>query len=95
MSTKTNLNSECCPRFDPTSWNEKTFNWENKKFIKDKVFTLFYMPINFGAVITRLTNKVQKQEQIYRLGYVFQIILQSGKWKYSLLLIETFRKLKM
>lgn len=60
MSTKTNLNSECCPKFDPTSWNEKTFNWDNKKFIKDKVFTLFYMPINFGAVITRLTNKVQK-----------------------------------
>lgn len=60
MSTKINLNSECCPKFDPTSWDEKTLNWENKKFIKDKVFTLFYMPINFGAVIMRLTNKVQK-----------------------------------
>ncbi|MFZ3132351.1 MAG: hydrolase [Desulfosporosinus sp.] len=24
------------------------------------VFTIFYMPFNFGAVITRLTNKVQK-----------------------------------
>lgn len=60
MSTKSNVNSECCPKFDPTLWNEKTFNWENKKFIKDKVFTLFYIPINFGAVITRLTKKVQK-----------------------------------
>ena len=59
MSNKINLNLECCPKFDPSLWDEKTFNWESKEFIKDKVFTLFYMPINFGAVITRLTNKVQ------------------------------------
>jgi len=60
MSTKSIVNSECCPKFDPTEWNEKSFKWENKKFIKDNVFTLFYVPMNFGAVITRLTNKVQK-----------------------------------
>jgi len=60
MSTKSSINSECCPKFNPTVWNEKSFKWENKKFVKDSVFTLFYIPINFGAVITRLTNTVQK-----------------------------------
>ena len=45
--------TECCPKFDPALWDDKEFNWDNKKFIKAKVFTLFYMPINFGPVITR------------------------------------------
>lgn len=60
MSTNLNSSSECCPKFDSALWNEKSFKWENKKFVKDKVLTFFYIPINFGAVITRLTNKVQK-----------------------------------
>ena len=60
MSIKPIVDSECCPKFDPTLWNEKTFKWENKRFIKDKVFSIFYIPMNFGAVITRLTNKVEK-----------------------------------
>jgi hypothetical protein len=51
---------ECCPKFDPASWDEKVFNWDNKKFIKDKVFTLFYMPINFGAVMIRMNKNLEK-----------------------------------
>jgi hypothetical protein len=49
---------ECCPEFKPELWDEKDLNWENKKFIKDKVFTLFYMPINFGSVIKKLMKKI-------------------------------------
>ena len=48
----------CCPKFDPTPWDDKTFDWENKKFIKDSVFTLFYMPMNFGKVMKRLDKKL-------------------------------------
>lgn len=44
----------CCPIFDPAPWNEKSFTWENKRFIKARVFSFFYIPINFGKVITRL-----------------------------------------
>jgi hypothetical protein len=51
---------ECCPKFDPIPWDEKTFEWENKKFIKDKVCTLFYMPMNFGKVMKRLDKKVRE-----------------------------------
>ena len=51
---------ECCPKFDPTPWDGKIFEWNNKRFIKDKVFTLFYMPINFGPVIVRMNKKVEK-----------------------------------
>ena len=51
---------ECCPRFEPSIWEDKIFDWDNKRFIKDKVATFFYMPLNFGAVITRLVGKIEK-----------------------------------
>jgi hypothetical protein len=53
-------NEECCPKFDPAPWDDNLFEWENKKFIKEKVFTLFHVPINFGAVMKRLDEKVRK-----------------------------------
>jgi len=50
----------CCPEFDPAPWDGKVFEWENKKFIKDKVFTFLFMPVNFGAVITRMNKQIEK-----------------------------------
>jgi len=52
-----NENQECCPKFDPALWNEKEFEWESKRFIRDSVFTIFYIPINFGAAMRRFSNK--------------------------------------
>ena len=54
------IEQECCPKFDPAPWDGKVFDWDNKKFIKDKVFTLFYMPVNFGAVMVRMNKKLEK-----------------------------------
>jgi len=54
--------SECCPQFDPIPWDGKVFEWEGKKFIKDKVRTLFYMPMNFGSVMKRLDSKIRKTD---------------------------------
>ena len=54
-----NQNEECCPKFDPAPWDGKVLEWGNKKFIKGKVFTLFFMPVNFGSVIVKLMAKVK------------------------------------
>ncbi len=59
MTTKTETSSTCCPKFDPLPWDDKLFEWKDKKFIKDSVCTLFYMPVNFGKVMTRLDKKVK------------------------------------
>lgn len=48
----------CCPQFNPGPWQEKEFEWHDKKFIKTKVRTLFYMPINFGGAMRRLDKLV-------------------------------------
>ncbi|MBC8402429.1 MAG: hypothetical protein H8E14_13150 [Candidatus Marinimicrobia bacterium] len=60
MTSQSEADSICCPKFDPIQWDDKTFEWENKKFVKNSVFTLFYMPINFGKVMKRLDKKVTK-----------------------------------
>lgn len=53
-----NQNEICCPEVNPELWEGKTFEWKDKKFIKDKVRTLFYIPINFGTVMTRSIKKI-------------------------------------
>jgi len=50
---------DCCPEFDPAPWDDKTLIWDHKLFIKDKVCTLFYMPMNFGKVMKRLDHKIK------------------------------------
>ena len=62
MKSETEQEPECCPKFDPVSWDDKTFEWHNKKFIRDKVFTLFYMPVNFGSVMKKLDEKLTKAD---------------------------------
>jgi hypothetical protein len=48
----------CCPKFDPAPWDDKTFEWNDKLFVKSSVFTLFYMPVNFGSVMKKMDKKV-------------------------------------
>jgi len=52
--------AECCPKFNPIPWDDKIIEWNNKLFIKDRVFTFFYMPVNFGKVMRRLDENVRK-----------------------------------
>lgn len=48
----------CCPQFNPVPWDDITTEWSDKKFIKDKVLTLFFMPLNFGSVMRRLDARM-------------------------------------
>lgn len=49
----------CCPQFDPAPWDGTLHQWIGKMFIKDRICTLFYMPLNFGGVMRR-TDKLIK-----------------------------------
>ncbi|MBU1032353.1 MAG: hydrolase [Patescibacteria group bacterium] len=54
----TNTNKECCPVFDPSKWDEKTHTWNNKKFIKETIPTLFHIP--FPPMIGKKITKMWK-----------------------------------
>ncbi|MCP4654482.1 MAG: hypothetical protein GY856_03575 [bacterium] len=43
----------CCPKFDPEPWDDQEITWEDKAFVKDRVRSLFHIPLNFGGVMKR------------------------------------------
>ncbi|MBM3308785.1 MAG: hypothetical protein FJY77_00885 [Candidatus Altiarchaeales archaeon] len=49
----------CCPRFNPEPWNEKEITWKDKLFLKDQVKSFLHIPLNFGGVIVRNTEKIK------------------------------------
>ena len=60
-------NKECCPTFHPEKWSEKSFNWDNKKFIKAMVPTFFHIPLppmigNRISKLMKLAGDAQKLE---------------------------------
>jgi len=50
----------CCPKFDPKNWDEKEITWDNKLFVKDRVMSVFHMPLNFGQVVSKNMEKIEK-----------------------------------
>lgn len=58
MTQSTEKDPVCCPEFDPAPWDDKMIEWTNKRFLKDHVCTMFYMPLNFGKVMKRLNQQV-------------------------------------
>lgn len=79
-----NQKAECCPKFDPASWDGRIFEWENKRFIKDKVLTFFYMPLNFGSAMTRSVGKIEKAGTKMSEGMV--LADHTSKWNIDLYL---------
>jgi hypothetical protein len=49
----------CCPPFDPGPWDGKEIVWEGRRFVKDRVTSLFHIPLNFGAVMKRTMRAIE------------------------------------
>jgi hypothetical protein len=84
MSNNESHKNDCCPQFDPTGWDDKIFDWDNKKFIKDKVCTFFYMPCNFGSVMKRLTKTLNSAG--VELGECICLSDHTSKWNMDIYL---------
>ena len=50
---------DCCPPFDPDPWDGTTLTWEDRRFVKDRVTSLFHVPLNFGAVMKRNIARIE------------------------------------
>ncbi len=60
MRNQNNKSTECCTLIDPALWEDKTFVWQNRKFIRTKVCTFFFMPLNFGGVMRKIDMKIRE-----------------------------------
>jgi hypothetical protein len=55
---------QCCPPFQPEGWDDQRFEWTDRRFIRERVNCLFYMPLGFGKVISGLFGKVVAAEAL-------------------------------
>lgn len=60
MSTSETFETGCCPRFNPELWQEKEIIFENKLFLKDHVTSVFHIPLNYGKVMERDMEIIEK-----------------------------------
>ena len=61
----------CCPRFEPGPWDEKEHVFDGRLFVKDRVRSIFHIPINFGKVITSNLEKIAKAEALTPEPFMF------------------------
>jgi len=54
----------CCPRFEPEPWDEKEHTFDNRLFVKDRVRSIFHIPIDFGKVMVRNMQKIVKADAL-------------------------------
>ncbi|MBL7189135.1 MAG: hypothetical protein ISS70_22640 [Phycisphaerae bacterium] len=59
-----NSQTGCCPRFDPEPWDEKEVTFDDKLFVKDHVTSFLHIPLNFGKVMVRNMEKIQRAEAL-------------------------------
>ena len=69
----------CCPKFDPAPWQDKIFTWEGKRFVKDRVWSFYYMPMNFGMVMRRLDAQVRAADAV--MPEYLCLADHTSKWK--------------
>ena len=50
------INVSCCPIFHPERWDEKTFQLNQKKFIKESISEFLYIP--FPTIIAKKVTKM-------------------------------------
>ncbi|MBI4944957.1 MAG: hypothetical protein HY840_00990 [Bacteroidetes bacterium] len=55
-----NEETGCCKRFNPDPWESKEINFKEKLFLKDHVISIFHIPLNFGKMMKRNMDKIEK-----------------------------------
>jgi hypothetical protein len=55
-----NRETGCCADLDPTAWEGRTVTWTGQRFVKDRIFSILHVPLNFGAVVSRAHAAIEK-----------------------------------
>jgi hypothetical protein len=60
------MEKECCPKFNPKKWDEKTFIWKNKSFILESIPTFFHIPFPpmIGKKIVKMINLANESKKV-------------------------------
>ncbi|MCK9368612.1 hypothetical protein M0R04_01405 [Candidatus Dojkabacteria bacterium] len=80
---------ECCPEFNPALWQEKEHVWKDKLFVRDYVKQIFHIPINMGAVVTKMFADVEKAGASPKIEDFLMLAYDPSPWKSELYITVT------
>lgn len=52
----------CCPRFDPTGWDNEEFEFRERPFVRSTTFNFMHIPLNIGSVIKKTYKKIEEAD---------------------------------
>jgi hypothetical protein len=50
----------CCPRFDPTGWDDRDLHFRDKLFVKASARSLIHVPVDMGRVFARVQRHIDE-----------------------------------
>lgn len=54
-----NSETGCCPRFDPSGWDEEEFVFHERPFVRSKTFNVMHIPLTMGSMMKKTWKKIQ------------------------------------
>ncbi|MBN2100466.1 hypothetical protein JW710_01030 [Candidatus Dojkabacteria bacterium] len=84
-------NEVCCPRFDPSPWDEKIHHWDNKLFIKDSVpqFLHIPLPMMYSKKVSKMWNMIQEAHADPEIKDFLLLAYDPSPWKSELYMSTT------
>jgi len=78
-----NQNNQCCPRFNPEPWDQKTHQWKDKLFIKDSVPQFLHQPLPWmvAKTISRMWKKAQQANAAPDIKDFLLLAYDPSPWK--------------
>lgn len=60
----------CCPRFHPKDWMDVTLHFRDKPFVRAETRSIMHVPLNMGAVFSRVTERIAAADAYDPLDYI-------------------------
>jgi hypothetical protein len=58
----------CCPPFDPETFHEKEITWKNKLFVKERVHSIFHIPLDMGHQVAKAMRLIEESHAVAAQG---------------------------
>jgi hypothetical protein len=81
--SNTEMDTQCCAKFDPEPWQEKELIWKDKSFIRETVPQFMHIPLpgTFGKAVGRMWKKIEDVQAKPDMKDFIMLAAESSPWK--------------
>lgn len=81
-SDMSNSTTGCCPKFDPKGWDEQTFKFDQKRFVKFHNRSFMHIPLNMSSAMANAMKQIRAADAANDEEYLL-LSEESSPWKTS------------